>query len=450
MERVLAAFVRALRAAGSPVSTAETIDAVKAVALIGYGDRLVLKNTLGAVLAKSEDEKGVHDALFELYFNRDAPSSEALEEQPAPGEDGDLDSDFDLDVEALMNLAANGGQNAAAAIEQAAAAAGAENIRFATQVPHYVRRTLQLLGIDHLDQRILERLQKAAGGADADKATQAMMAARETLQKLARQQVTRYFEVYGKSATEAFMNDVVANRAIDRLGEHDQARMKSLVAKLAKRLADKHARRRKLKDRGALDVRKTIRRATAHDGVPFDVVWKVKKRDRPKIVVLCDVSGSVARYVGFLLMLLYALHEKVADLRAFAFAARLADVEEDLRDNDVDDAMIKIVRRCGGTTDYGKALADLMGEHTSLIDRRTTVLILGDARSNYGNPRLDLFRELADRSKRIVWLNPELPMLWGYGDSVIEQYRPFCTSLTHCATVADIERAIDDILKVYD
>jgi uncharacterized protein with von Willebrand factor type A (vWA) domain len=451
MERVLAAFVRALRAAGSPVSTAETIDAVKAVALIGYGDRNVLKNTLAAVLAKSEDEKSVHDALFELYFNRDTPPPEALQEEQAPGGESDVESDFDLDVEALMDLAANGGRNAAAAIEQAAAAAGAENIRFATQVPHFVRRTLQLLGIDHLDQRILERLQKTpGGGADADKITQAMMAARETLQRLARQQVARYFEVYGKSATENFMNDVVANRAIDRLSEHDQARMKTLVAKLAKRLADKHARRRKLKDRGALDVRKTIRRATAHDGVPFDVVWKVKKRDRPKIVVLCDVSGSVARYVGFLLLLLYALHEKVADLRAFAFAARLADVEDELRDNDVDDAMIKIVRRCGGSTDYGKALADLVEEHPSIIDRRTTVLILGDARSNYGNPRLDLFRELADRSKRIVWLNPELPMLWGYGDSVIEQYRPFCASLTHCATVADIERAIDDILKVYD
>jgi uncharacterized protein with von Willebrand factor type A (vWA) domain len=277
-----------------------------------------------------------------------------------------------------------------------------------------------------------------------------MMAARETLRKLARQQVARYFEVYGKSATETFMNDIVANRAIDRLDPHDQARMKTLVAKLAKRLADRHSRRRRLKNRGVLDVRKTIRRATAHDGVPFNLAWKVKKRDRPKIVVLCDVSGSVARYVSFLLMLLYALHEKVADLRAFAFAARLADVDEDLRDNDVEDAMIKILRRCGGSTDYGKALDELMEEHGGAIDRRTTVLILGDARSNYGNPRLDLFRELADRSKRIVWLNPELPALWGYGDSCIPQYRPFCTTLTHCATVTDIERAIDDILKAYD
>jgi hypothetical protein len=447
MEQVLAAFVRALRAAGSPVSTGETIDAMKAVAFVGYGDRQLLKDTLGAVLAKSEDEKSVHDALFELYFNREAPT-DAPDNRREAGE-GDDETGLDLDADALMNLAAGGGQGAAYAMEQAAAAAGAENIRFATQVPHFTQRTLQLLGIDRLDTRILERLQRQGDG-EADDETAAMMAAREALRKMARQQVARYFEVYGKSATETFMNDVVANRAIDKLDPHDQARMKTLVAKLAKRLADRHSRRRRQKDRGALDVRKTIRRATAHDGVPFNLAWKVKKRDRPKIVVLCDVSGSVARYVSFLLMLLYALHEKVADLRAFAFAAHLADVDEDLRDNDVDDAMIKILRRCGGSTDYGNALDELMEDHGGAIDRRTTVLILGDARSNYGNPRLDLFRELADRSKRIVWLNPELPALWGYGDSCIQQYRPFCTTLTHCATVVDIERAIDDILKAYD
>lgn len=448
MERVLAAFVRALRAAGSPVSTSETLDAVKAVAVVGYGDRQVLKDTLGAVLAKSESEKTTHDALFELYFNREAPAEDARGEEPDAG-DGDGDFD-DLDVEALMNLAANGGQNAGAAIEQAAAAAGAENIRFATQIAHYVRRTLQLMGIDRLDERILERLGQGRGQPN-DKVTEAMLAARDTLQRLARQQVARYFEIYGKSATQNFMNDVLAHRAIDKLDAHDEARMRTLVAKLAKRLADKHRRRRRLKTRGTLDVRKTIRRATAHDGVPFDLAFKFKKKDRPKIVVVCDVSGSVARYVTFLLMLLYALHEEVADLRAFAFSAHLKDVDETLRNNEFESAMTQILRNVGGSTDYGKALSDLMeGDFDDAIDRRTTVLILGDARSNYGNPRLDLFRELADKSKRIVWLNPELPQLWGYGDSCIFQYRPFCTTLTHCATVADIERAIDDILKAYD
>ena len=449
MERVLAAFVRALRAAGSPVSTAETIDAVKTVGFIGYGDRQVLKDSLCAVLAKSETEKSTFDALFELYFNREAPVHSAASEkgQDTDEENPGSDLDLDLDVDALMRLAANGGQGAAYAIEQAAAAAGAEDIRFATQIPQVTRRALQLLGIGDLDARILERLQKGFG--ENDKTTKALMAARQTLHQLARERVAQYFEIYGKSATENFQNEVVAGRAIDKLGEHDMARMKTLVAKLAKRLADRYARRRRLKNRGTLDVRKTIRRSTAHDGVPFDLAWKVKKRDRPKIVVLCDVSGSVARYVQFLLMLLYALHEKVVDLRAFAFAAHLANVDDELRDNDFEEAMTKILRRCGGSTDYGKALADLV-ENTDVVDRRTTILVLGDARSNYGNPRLDLFRDLADRTKRIVWLNPETPALWGYGDSCIFQYRPFCTTLTHCATMTDIERAIDDILKAYD
>jgi len=446
MERVLAAFVRALRAAGSPVSTSETIDAVKAVGFIGYGNRQVLKDSLAAVLAKSESEKSTFDALFELYFNRETPPpGQAPQESEA--DEGGEDGEMDLDVDALMQLAGRGAEGAAYAIEQAAAAAGAENIRFATQIPQFTRRALQLLGVGRLDERILKRLQDGYG--DSDKATKAMMAARQKLHELARERVAKYFEIYGRSATENFQNDIVANRAIDNLGEYDMARMKTLVAKLAKRLADRHSRRRRLKNRGVLDVRKTIRRSTAHDGVPFDLAWKFKKKDRPRIVVLCDVSGSVARYVQFLLMLLYALHEKVVDLQAFAFSAHLSDVDADLRDNDFEDAMTKILRRVGGSTDYGKALEEL-SELTNVVDRRTTVLVLGDARSNYGNPRLDLFGELADRTKRIVWLNPEVPSLWGFGYSCIFQYRPFCTSLSHCATMTDIERAIDDILKAYD
>jgi hypothetical protein len=360
MERVLAAFVRALRAAGSPVSTSETIDAVKTVGFVGYGDRQVLKDSLAAVLAKSETEKSTFDALFELYFNREAPPPSRApqeDEQSEGGGDEDGEGDLDLDVDALMRLAGRGGEGAAYAIEQAAAAAGAENIRFATQIPQITRRALQLMGVGRLDDRILQRLQQGLG--ESDKTTKAMMAARQKLHELMRERVQQYFEIYGKSATENFQNDIVANRAIDNLGEHDMARMKTLVAKLAKRLADRHSRRRRMKNRGVLDVRKTIRRATAHDGVPFDLAWKFKKKDRPRIIVLCDVSGSVARYVQFLLMLLYALHEKVVDLRAFAFSAHLSDVDSDLRDNDFEDAMMKILRRVGGSTDYGKALEEL-------------------------------------------------------------------------------------------
>jgi uncharacterized protein with von Willebrand factor type A (vWA) domain len=445
MERVLAAFVRALRAAGAPVSPSETIDATRAVAVVGYGDRAVLKNALGAVLAKSPEEKQVHDTLFELFFTRDTESEQAPGER-SQNRDSD---DEDPDADSLMSLVNSGGESAAAAIERAARTVGAENIRFATQIPLYTRRVLTELGVEHLDERIQRRFDE--GSEEGDREARAMTAARRTLQQMARRQVARYFEVYGRSATENLMNDAVANRAIEALDPHDEARMKTLVARLAKRLADRHSRRRRTKDRGRLDVRKTIRAATAHDGIPFNLIHRIKKRDRPKIVVICDISGSVARYVRFLLMLLYALHDGVTDLRAFAFSSRLSDVDEDLRHKPFDQAMKDILHfKGGGSTDYGMALADLFEYHQDAIDRRTTVLVLGDARSNYGNPRLDLFAELADRVKRIVWLCPEPESLWGYGDSCMNRYRPYCTSMLHCATMADIERSIDDILTAYD
>lgn len=457
MERALTSFVRALRAAGARVSTAEAIDAARTVALVGYGDRSVLKNALGIALAKTEGEKALHDALFELYFSRQAdaaPQEEqsnsaagpAGEKETADGEDEDA---LDYDVDKLMALAQAGGGAAAAAMERAAAAAQVENIRFATQAPYYVRRMLKALGIERLEHQIVQRLEEHTPEAEA--LAHKMIEAQSRLQKMARKLVDQHFEVYGRRATETFQNEVISGRAIHELDMYDMERVKTVVTRLAKRLADRHSRRRRLKDRGKLDVRKTIRASAGYDGVPFDVFWKVKKRDRPKIVAVCDVSGSVARYVRFLLMLLYALNERVADLRSFAFSSRLADVGDTLEQQDLEPAMNSILRTVGGgSTDYGQALVDLAENHTQVIDRRTTVLILGDGRSNHANPRLDLFREMADQAKRVVWLCPEPPGLWGSGDSVLLQYRPFCSSVTHCATIADIEKSIDDILLAYD
>jgi uncharacterized protein with von Willebrand factor type A (vWA) domain len=277
------------------------------------------------------------------------------------------------------------------------------------------------------------------------------MDARASLSRQAREVVNQRFEVFGRAATETFMNTTVAARPIDQLTLRDMARMKALVARMARRLAVKHARRRKVRDGGQLDLRRTLRANAGHDGVPFDVVWKRKHRDRPRIVAVCDVSGSVATYVRFLLMFLYALNETVADLGAFAFSNHLEDVSEVLERLDFEAAMERIIFDLGsGGTDYGQALADLRDHHGRRIDRRTTVLILGDGRSNHTDPRLDILSEIADRAKRVVWLCPEPPGRWGTGDSEILRYRPYCTRLSHCATALDLERALDEVLLAYD
>ena len=461
MERTLTAYIRALRQAGAAVSPSEAIDAARAVALVGYAERGTLKDLLGVVLAKTAEEKDLHERLFDLYFSRalaaapstppGSPSPKGGGEEPGQAEGGDGEGgDERHPVDDLVDLAnTDDPGRTAVAMERAAAAAGVDEIRFASQGTYFTRRMLETMGIEALEARLMQRLETRTPEAQAD--AQTLIDARATLGRQARAFVDQRFEVFGRAATETFMNTAVSNRALDKLSLRDMERMKAVVARMAKRLAVRHARRRKIRNRGRLDVRRTLRANAGYDGVPFEVVWKKKHRDRPKIVAVCDVSGSVAAYVRFLLMFLYALQETVADLGAFAFSNELQDVSLPLKRLPFEAAFEHILFEVGsGGTDYGQALVDLKNNYWEQIDRRTTVLVLGDGRSNMTDPRLDLFAEMADRAKRVVWLCPEPAGRWGSGDSEILRYRPFCTHLSHCATALDLEQALDEILLAYD
>lgn len=445
MDSLLAGFVRALRAAGAEASTAETIDAARALALLGYGDRAALKDALGLVLAKSAEEKQIHDRVFELYFARPPEAS------GEPGLQGLRTGEPRVD--ALLQLAARPGEELAPALARAAASAGVDGIRFASQVGYLVRQTLQALGIAPLEQRLADHLEGRLSTLGAEAEVQALQAARSHLARQAQALVQQRFELLGQPATEAFMTEVAVTRTLGRMAPADMERMKAAVTRMARRLAARHARRQRVQlrgRRGRLDLRRTLRANAAHGGVPVTLAWKQRRRDRPRIVAVCDVSGSVAAQVRFLLMFLYALHDAVGELRSFAFSHRLQDVGGPLAALPFDDAMALILREVGhGATDYGQAWADLHDRHWDAIDRRTTVIVLGDGRSNGSDPRLDLFTELAARARRVVWLCPEPEGRWGSGDSAMLRYRPHCTSVSHCASAADLERALDEALAAY-
>ena len=452
MERTLTNFIRALRQAGAGVSTTEAIDAARAMDVIGYDDREVMKTALGTVLAKSVDEKEIHDRLFDMYFSR-TPSNETSDDQDSDASSDDRNGageDQGDEADRFMDLAnSSDSDRVAMALQRAGAQSGVDNIRFATQASFLTRKMMEQMGVKALEARLIDKLGQR--GPEAEAEAEAMMAARSELQRKARAYVDGRFELFGKAATETFMNEIVTERAISNLSRTDMERMKFVVARMARRLAIKHSRRRKVRNRGQLDIRRTLRANAGHDFVPFDVVWKHKRKDKPKIVAVCDVSGSVAQYVRFLLLFLYMLREKVAEIETFAFSGQLKDVGDTLLRHDFNDAMNRIIFEIGSSsTDYGQSFDDLWTHHGALIDRRTTVLILGDGRSNNGNPRLDLMQELADKAKRVVWLCPEPEASWGSGDSCMLQYRPFCTHAAHVATAADIERAIDEMLTAYD
>ncbi len=451
MDSILAGFVRALRAAGAEASTAETIDAARAVALMGYAQRDNLKAALGLALAKSEEEKQIHDQVFDLYFGlppQARPSANAnSESSTAPTRTGDAQ------VDALLDLAApqadgQPSDTLRTALSRAAASAGVDEIRFATQSSYFARQTLQAMGIAPLEARLAQLLSMSGDEAGAE--ARLLASARERLQRQARALVDQRYAIFGKPATDAFMTEVAVTRTLGRMAPAEMERMKTAVARMARKLAARHSRRQRVELRGQLDFRRTMRANAGHDGMPFSLVWKHRRRDKPRIVAVCDVSGSVASHVRFLLLFLYALHDAVGDLRSFAFSNRLQDVVQPLESLPFDDAMALILKEVGnGSTDYGQAWLDLHDRHWDAIDRRTTVIVLGDGRSNGSDPRLDLFAELAGRAKRVVWLSPEPPGRWGSGDSALLRYRPYCTSMSHCASAADLERTLDEALEAY-
>ena len=221
-----------------------------------------------------------------------------------------------------------------------------------------------------------------------------------------------------------------------------------LVRQMAKKLAARYAKTRRRRLRGQLDTRRTLRRNMGWGGVPFITVWKQKRIEKPRVMVLCDVSGSVAAMSGFLLMFLYALNEALSDIRSFAFAGSLIEVSEILEKEPVEQAISKIMQTIGyGSSNYGNSFADFEDGWMQFVNNKTTVIILGDGRGNRTDPRTDVVGRLSQRCKRIIWLNPECRSAWGTGDSDMYRYAPFCNLVTVCNTLRHLERVITDILE---
>lgn len=446
MQHTLEQFFRALRAADVRVSPAEAIDATRAVAVTGFTDRALFKDALCATLAKSAEEVERFDAAFEAFFDRDrleapppqAPLNEAEAEQVA---------------ESPLAQALLEGDSAALqqSMEAAAQAAGVADIRLTTQRSRLTRRLLEEMGLEEIEAIIARarRLPDGQGEALADR----LEAGRARLFDQARSYVQRQHDLYAAASAQELREERLAVKQLNADGgvaPADYALMQQLVRRMARRLATKYARRRRAAQKGHLDVRKTLRRSNAYGGVPFEIAWKVKKVEKPAIVVICDVSKSVAAFAQFLLTFLYSLNEVVERLDAFAFSGRLIPVSDILDANEVEGAILKVLQEIGfQSTDYGQALADFAENHFDRLDRRTTVIILGDGRSNHAEPRLDLMKQIHDRSRAVIWLNPEPESYWGQGDSVMDRYARFCHVAQQCSSLAQLERIIDDVLRSY-
>ena len=455
MRENLHRFFRAARGAGLHVSPAESIDAMRAVSKVGFDERSILRDTLLLTLAKSEDEKKALGACFDLFFSQLEPSqksdakseSGAADENQAPQDQGGQPAgggqSQNLGPLAQMLLSQNPTE-IAAAIANAANAANLTDIRYFTQRGLFSSRMLERMGIARLNDD-LDNL-TATNPALAERLTTASDALRE----MVRDRVAQALLLYGREEAENLRNEILGNAPLARIEPRQIEEMRALIRQMARRLRERFSKPRKRQRRGHLDVRRTLRRNAAWGSVPFLTAWKRKHRDKPKIVALCDVSGSVARVSDFFLLLIHSLHEVVSDVRSFAFSGHLIEVSEILESKSAEEAMKDIMGKVGfGSSDYGSSFADFERQWMETVTPQTTVIVLGDARSNNLDPGADILRRICERSKRVVWLNPEGRLTWGFGDSEMPRYQTFCNVVRQCATAQQLERAVSDIVATY-
>ena len=331
-----------------------------------------------------------------------------------------------------------------AAMQQAATEAGLANAKLFTQQGMFSRRIIEAMGLAELEARI-RQMNEGGETEGADKLREGRARLFDAVQDF----VERQIAMRTKNAGRLLREDALSRIRLSNLDKSDMKIMRELIRKLAKRLASRHSRRRKKAQRGVLDIRRTMRANVAYDGKLFNLAWRRVKVERPKLIVLCDVSGSVAAVSRFFLMFLYSLDEVMPKTRSFVFSNRAGEITDVLQEGDLEEAMENALKQYGGgSTDYGMSMMDLAEATLDAVDKKTTLMVLGDARSNYGDPGHLVLKEFYERAGRVIFLNPEPETVWDTGDSEMKKLGAYCTHKQTCNSVKHVERVLDDLLRL--
>lgn len=465
MQKVLGDFIHALRHAGLPISSAETLDALKAAQLVGIDNAPLLKHSLGMTLTKSLEHRLIYDQVFERFFNSheylktddqvgtSTDSTEAksnIAQPPNKAETTHNTDDYFATAtislnsplaKQLMNADVSGMQ---IMIASAATAAGAREMSQFTQIPVVSYRVMQALGNSELQQELAE----ITGPDENTTEVQLLRQRRAQLQQRVRDYIEQQYFLFGQNELQKFRADNLQKIKLTSIDHRNYKLMGELVRKAAKRLASMHSRRRRVTKRGLLDVRRTIAANAAYDGFLFHTKWKSTRVERPKIMVICDVSGSVSKAARFLLFFLYSLQDVLPRVRSFVFSSNMTEITRLFEQQEIDQALAEVMHNFGKRpTNYGKALEDFEDMALADIDNRTTIIMLGDARNNNVDGNESVWKEVYRRSQRVLWLNPEEQFSWNTGDSIMSKYAQYCSHVETCNSIQDLNRILGSVLK---
>ena len=428
------AFLEALRGAGLSVSLAEDLDAIAALTAVDWSERGTIHDAYAATLVKRPTHRPTFDTLFDLYFPRlGGEGATSLGDEAGEDADDETVRDnaqalADFRAELLEAMVAGDEETLARLAVEAVARFGAMPGRGPGLSSWSAYTALQRVSPADLTEQIVAAL-LAEGRVDGEAQRSAGRRVGGFTRRVEDDARRRIAEEKGPD----HVANVAVRPTIDRLDfmaarRSDVEEMRREIYPLARRLATRLTQEHHARRRGPLDFRRTVRASISTGGVPLVTHHKPKRPHRTELVVLCDVSGSVANFAQFTLLLVFALRDQFQKVRAFTFIDHVHEVTEHFRPGaDVADVMADLAASTShaalwGRTNYGRAFTKFQENHADAIGPKSSLLILGDARSNYSDLALDALRDLAGAARHSWWLNPEHTRHWDTGDSAATAY----------------------------
>jgi uncharacterized protein with von Willebrand factor type A (vWA) domain len=474
---LLSGFVQELRNAGLPVSLTENLDAMEAVRHIPLEDRDAFKYALGATMVKNSAHWRSFETVFEVYFSMRGPEykigegtedeleqmwremQEQMQQQQGEGKgsSGGMDSLTPEEIaQMLMKALMNGDQGLMRALAKQSVQ------RFAGMEPgrpvggtYYLYRTLRNLDLDNMLQKLMEASKQEVGGE--------LTALEERLEK---DEYESRIDQFKKEIEAEIRRRLVADRGAEAMAktlrkplpedvefmhasrDEMQALKKSLYP-LTRKLAARLARKRRHGRKGPLDFRNTVRHSLSYGGTPAEPKFKQPRPSKPELMVVADISGSVAAFARFTLMLVYAIQGQFSKVRSFVFIDGIDEVTEFFKGtDDISEAIHRVnteadVVWVDGHSDYGHAFEDKYGKD---VGPKTTVLFLGDARNNYHASQAWVIKEIRSKARQVYWLNPEPKSYWNTGDSIVGEYAAHTDGAYECRNLRQLEAFVEKLV----
>jgi uncharacterized protein with von Willebrand factor type A (vWA) domain len=458
MDQRMVQFIRALRAAGVRISLAESQDAMFGVDAVGATNRDQFRSTLRATLVKEARDQGTFDYFFPLFFGSNQPPMQNIPDNLSPDDQQKLQDALQSmmgNMQALKDLLRQlleGRPFSKEQLEQMGEQSGLNQGNEMYQRQWFERRMNRQQGMQQLQEMIEQLLQELREMGMSEEAVQQVnQQLQENAEGLA-EQISNYV---GMSLAEQMAEREPESKPdlldvpFSQLGQNEVDSIRDEIRRLAAKLRSRASLRQKRANSGVMDTRKVMRANMRYGGVPIELKFHTRQV-KPRLVLICDVSTSMRYCAEFLLTLVYELQDVVAKTDSFIFIDDLVDISMVFEEMQPQEAVGKVLMDNPPgyySTDLGNSLKTFNHDQMGKITSKTTVIVLGDGRNNYNNPRLDIAGDMQRRARRMLWFCPEPQNMWGTGDSDMHQYAPISDGVYRVTNLRELAGAVDAILS---